>query len=90
MVGGDTFSPIAPDVSPEQKNWLRTSASCTDHGGQYDTEHWYTCDIRVGIACGINGDKILEAISLKQLVTTTGYYSTKLSTTTYFEVVSYR
>ena len=48
MVGGGTFSPLAPVLSLEQKQ-VAMSPSSTVHGGRYDTE----CDIQVDSASGI-------------------------------------
>ena len=38
MVGGDTFSRLAPVLGPEQEQ-LAMSPSSTVHDGQYDTKY---------------------------------------------------
>ena len=42
VVGGDTFSPLAPVLGPEQNTWL--SPSCTVRGGQYSFRSLATKD----------------------------------------------
>ena len=39
VVGGDTFSPLAPVLGPEEKNWVHTSPSSTAHGGQHNIKY---------------------------------------------------
>ena len=65
MVGGDTFSPLAPVLGPEPKK-LAMSLPSTVHGSQYDTKY-QVCDIRVD---GATGGRDFPSFNLDQLVCT--------------------
>ena len=60
VVGGDTFSPLAPILGPEKK--VAMPPSSTVHGVQYDTKY-LVCNIRIDGASGVRGKGNLRRLS---------------------------
>ena len=63
MVGGDTFSPLAPILGPVKKSG-HVTLSFIVRGGEYDTK---MCNIRIDGASGIcEGDDFRRLVSTKR------------------------
>ena len=86
LVGGDTFSALAPILGPEKKVVMSTSS--TVHGGQYDNKYLVcTRNSPIDGASGIGGGGGLSSFGWNQLVSTLRDRNTTNRTIIYFDLL---